>query len=220
MLANSAVKKKLITEEQSKRLTDREKLDLMFLPGFSTAAQVTGLSGRGVGMDVVRNMIVAINGFIDITSEIGQGTTFILKIPLTLAIIQALLIVVDGEIYALPLEAVTEIIKVADDMIYSIDGNDTIKLRDEVLSLIELKDVIHLRGTRQHGQTLKRVVVISDGNSQVGIVVDKLIGESEIVIKALSHHFFNVKGISGVTILGDGQISLILDPKLIIMESR
>lgn len=220
VLANSAVKKKLITEEQSKRLTDREKLDLMFLPGFSTAAQVTGLSGRGVGMDVVRNMIVAINGFIDITSEIGQGTTFILKIPLTLAIIQALLIVVDGEIYALPLEAVTEIIKVADDMIYSIDGNDTIKLRDEVLSLIELKDVIHLRGTRQHGQTLKRVVVISDGNSQVGIVVDKLIGESEIVIKALSHHFFNVKGISGVTILGDGQISLILDPKLIIMESR
>ena len=80
--------------------------------------------------------------------------------------------------------------------------------------------MIHLRGTRQHGQTLKRVVVISDGNSQVGIVVDKLIGESEIVIKALSHHFFNVKGISGVTILGDGQISLILDPKLIIMESR
>jgi two-component system chemotaxis sensor kinase CheA len=220
MLADSALKKRLITAEHAKRLTDREKLDLMFLPGFSTAAQVTSLSGRGVGMDVVRSMIVAMNGVIDIESDIGQGTTFILKIPLTLAIIQALLIVVDGEIYALPLDAVTEIMKVKSDTIHSIDGNDTVQLRDQVLSLIELRDVIHIRGSRPPQEKIKRVVVISDGKSQVGVVVDKLIGESEIVIKALSHHFFNVKGISGVTILGDGQIALILDPKLIIMESR
>src|SRR3989338_2694645 len=107
-------------------------------------------------MDVVRNMIVAINGFIDITSEIGQGTTFILKIPLTLAIIQSLLVVVDGEIYAFPLEAVTEIIKVTDDMIYSIDGNDTVKLREQVLSLIELRNVIHVRGVKPPETRVKR----------------------------------------------------------------
>lgn len=220
MLAKSALKKRLITEEQMSRLTDREKFDLVFLPGFSTAAKVTDLSGRGVGMDVVRNMISALNGSIDIVSESGKGTVFILKIPLTLAIIQALLVVVDGEIYALPLEAVTEIIKVTDNMIYSIDGNDTVKLREQVLSLIELRNVIHVRGVRPPDTGVKRVVVVSDGNSQVGIIVDRLVGETEIVIKSLSHHFFNVKGISGVTILGDGQLSLILDPKLIIMKSR
>jgi two-component system chemotaxis sensor kinase CheA len=220
MLARSALKKRLITEEQMNRLTDQGKLDLVFLPGFSTAAKVTDLSGRGVGMDVVRNMISALNGSIDIFSEIGKGTDFILKIPLTLAIIQSLLVVVDGEIYALPLEAVTEIIKVTDDMIYSIDGNDTVKLREQVLSLIELRNVIHVRGVRPPDTGVKRVVVVSDGDSQVGIIVDRLVGETEIVIKSLSHHFFNVKGISGVTILGDGQLSLILDPKLIIMKSR
>lgn len=220
VLAQSALKKKLITQEQINRLTDREKLDLMFLPGFSTAVQVTGLSGRGVGMDVVHNIVASLNGSIDIESEVGKGARFVLKIPLTLAIIQALLIVVDGEIYALPLESVTEIVKVTEEMIYSIDGNATVKLRDQVLSLIELKDIIHTRGTKREDRKAKRIVVISDGNSQVGIIVERLIGETEIVIKSLSHHFYHVKGVSGVTILGDGQISLILDPKLIIMESR
>lgn len=220
VLAQSALKKKLITQEQLNRLNDREKLDLMFLPGFSTAVQVTGLSGRGVGMDVVHNIVASLNGSIDIESEIGKGARFVLKIPLTLAIIQALLIVVDGEIFALPLESVTEIIKVTEEMIYSIDGNATVKLRDQVLSLIELKDIIHTRGTQREDRKAKRIVVISDGNSQVGIIVERLIGETEIVIKSLSHHFYHVKGVSGVTILGDGQISLILDPKLIIMESR
>ena len=220
VLAQSALKKKLITQEQLNRLNDREKLDLMFLPGFSTAVQVTGLSGRGVGMDVVHNIVASLNGSIDIESEIGKGARFVLKIPLTLAIIQALLIVVDGEIYALPLESVTEIIKVTEEMIYSIDGNATVKLRDQVLSLIELKDIIHTRGTKREDRKGRLIVVISDGNSQVGIIVERLIGETEIVIKSLSHHFYHVKGVSGVTILGDGQISLILDPKLIIMESR
>lgn len=219
-LVYTALKKKLIGEEQAGRLSDREKLDLMFLPGFSTAARVTGLSGRGVGMDVVRSMVTSMNGAIDIKSRVGQGTTFILKIPLTLAIIQALLVAINGETYAIPLETVTEIIKVTDDMIQPVDGNATVRLREEVLSLIELRDVIFTRGTRRPEDGTKRVVVISNGESQVGIFVDRMIGETEIVIKALSHHFFHVKGISGVTILGDGQVALILDPKLIIMASR
>ncbi|MBI5150190.1 MAG: chemotaxis protein CheW [Candidatus Omnitrophica bacterium] len=220
MLVYTALKKKLIGEEQAGRLSEREKLDLMFLPGFSTAARVTGLSGRGVGMDAVRSMITSLNGAIDIKSQVGQGTTFILKIPLTLAIIQALLVAIDGETYAVPLEAVTEIIKVTGEMIQPVDGNATVRLREEVLSLIELRDVILTRGTRRPEDGIKRVVVISDGESEVGIFVDRMIGETEIVIKALSHHFFHVKGISGVTILGDGQVALILDPKLIIMASR
>ena len=105
-------------------------------------------------------------------------------------------------------------------MVQPVDGNATVRLREEVLSLIELRDVIFTRGTRRPGEGTRRVVVISDGESQVGIFVDRMIGETEIVIKALSHHFFHVKGISGVTILGDGQVALILDPKLIIMASR
>lgn len=219
-LVQHALKKKLITPEQAGRLTDRGKLDLLFLPGFSTAEKVTGLSGRGVGMDVVRNMILSVSGAIDIESGIGKGSNFILKIPLTLAIIHALLVVVDTEIYAVPLDSVTEIVKIPADMIYSIAGNETIKLRDHVLSLIEMEKVIHLKRRMPLQRGFRKVVVISDGTSEVGIIVDDLIGESEIVIKSLSHHFYNVKGISGVTILGDGQIALILDPKLVIIECR
>ncbi|VAX35214.1 Signal transduction histidine kinase CheA [hydrothermal vent metagenome] len=219
-LAQNALKKGLITEDQKDQLTEREKLNLLFLPGFSTAAKVTGLSGRGVGMDVVKNMITAVNGVVDIETELGKGTSFVLKIPLTLAIIQALLVVIGKEVYALPLESVTEIIKVATDEVYSIDGNDTVKLRDHVLSLIELEEVIGIKGRDRADQKSKKVIVITDGDSQLGVVVDSLIGESEIVIKPLSHHFSNIKGVSGATILGDGQISLILDPSSIVHASK
>ena len=219
-LTQHALNKKIITEEQAEQLTYKERLHLLFLPGFSTAAKVTGLSGRGVGMDVVKNMITAVNGMIDIETELGQGTKFILKIPLTLAIIQALLVRVGNGIYAIPIEAVTEIVKVSIDEIYSIDGNDTIKLRDHVLSLVELHKVIGIAEQNKSTDKSKRIVVINDGESQLGVAVDSLVGESEIVIKALSNHFTYVKGISGATILGDGQIALILDPSTIIFESK
>lgn len=219
-LVQSAIKKELITQEQGDRMNEKEKLNLMFLPGFSTAAKVTGISGRGVGMDVVRNMISSVNGVVDIETELEKGTTFIMKIPLTLAIIQALLIVISDVTYALPLESVTEIIKISPDEIYSIDGNATVKLRDHALSLVELEKVIQLSGNERPKEGSKKVVVITDGENQVGIVVDSLIGEDEIVIKSLTEHFAHVKGISGASILGDGSVALILDPLAIIAEAK
>lgn len=219
-IVQHAKEKKLITAQQAGQLTDKEKLDLIFIPGFSTAKQVTDLSGRGVGMDVVKNIIKALKGTIGIDSKVSEGTTFVLKIPLTLAIIQALLVHVGEEIYAMPLEAVVEVIKITNDMIYYVDGNAAIKLRGHALSLVKLEDIIQIRGGNSNGFEAKNIIVITNGEEQIGVSVDRLAGESEIVIKSLPHHFSHVKGISGATILGDGQISLILDPKQIITDAK
>jgi two-component system chemotaxis sensor kinase CheA len=219
-IAQHAKEKKLITQQQADQLTDKEKLDLIFIPGFSTAKQVTDLSGRGVGMDVVRNMIKTLKGTIEIDSKVSEGTTFALKIPLTLAIIQALLVYVGEEIYAMPLDAVVEVIKITNEMVYYVDGNATIKLRGHALSLIKLEDIIHISGNNSVDIEKKNIVVITNGEEQVGVPVDQLAGESEIVIKSLPYHFSHVKGISGATILGDGQISLILDPKQVMTDAK
>ncbi|MCB1195243.1 chemotaxis protein CheA [bacterium] len=219
-LAEVAVKKGLLTEEQTDALSEKEKMNLIFLPGFSSAQTVTGISGRGVGMDVVKNMITSVNGVVDINSTIGKGTVFTLKIPLTLAIIQVLLVSIGEEIYAVPLEAVLEIIKISDSDIYAVDGNPTIKLRNQVLGLVNIENVIHIKGKNDDSIKAKKVVVLTDGETQLGITVDSLIGEEEIVIKPLTEHFSRVKGITGASILGDGQVALILDPISIIKESK
>lgn len=219
-IAASAINKGIVTPEQVEKMSEKEKLHLVFAPGFSTAEKVTGISGRGVGMDVVKNMITSVNGVVDIETEIGKGTTFVLKIPLTLAIIQALLVVINDETFAFPLETVIEIIKVSQEEIYSIDGTDTVKLRGHALSVVELQKIIHVEGRGRAEQGSKKVVVISDGENQIGVVVDSLIGEDEIVIKSLTEHFSGVIGITGASILGDGRIALILDPYSIIRESN
>jgi two-component system chemotaxis sensor kinase CheA len=219
-ITQSAVKKQIITQEQADKMTEKEKLHLVFAPGFSTAEKVTGISGRGVGMDVVKNMITSVNGVVDIETEVGKGTSFVLKIPLTLAIIQALLVVIGDETFAFPLETVIEIIKVSDQEIYSIDGTDTVKLRGHALSVVELEKIIKIGGPDRSNQTSKKVVVITNGENQVGVVVDSLIGEDEIVIKSLTDHFAGVVGITGASILGDGRIALILDPFSIIRETN
>lgn len=219
-IGQHALKKGIVTESQLKKMSDIDKIHLTFLPGFSTAEKVTDLSGRGVGMDVVKTMISSVNGLIDINTELGKGTTFILKIPLTLAIIKALLVVIGDEIFAFPLESVIEIVKVPVKEIYSVDGNDTIKLREHALSLIELQKVLGIKGGKAESHTHKKVVVVTDGNKNVGVIVDALVGEEEIVIKSLPEHFAHVKGITGASILGDGNISLILDPVSIIAKSR
>lgn len=223
LLAENAIKKKLVTEEHVRRLTEREKWDLIFFPGSSTAARVTGISGRGVGMDAVRSMIGAMNGVVDIRSGLGRKTTFILRIPLTLAIIQALLVGVGKEIYALPLEAVMEIISVTPDMIAAREGHDTVQVREHSIRLVDLKDILYIRSTGKSDQGPWRVIILADGerhaglpDRQAGIFVDTLIKETEIVIKALPHQFSRVKGISGVTVLGDGRVALILDPKFLL----
>ncbi|MBF0331261.1 MAG: Hpt domain-containing protein [Candidatus Omnitrophica bacterium] len=219
-IAASAVKKGVITEEQALKMTEKEKLNLIFLPGFSMAAKVTGLSGRGVGMDVVKSMITSFNGVVDIDTKVGVGSKFILKIPLTLAIIQALLVIIGGEVYALPIDAVTEIIKVPTKDIYSVDGNSTVKLRNHALSLVELEKVIKVKANASQEEEYKRVVIITDGENRLGVLVDSLVGKDEIVIKSFTRHFSRVKGVIGASILADGNVALILDPGTIIKESR
>ncbi|MCD4780387.1 MAG: chemotaxis protein CheA [Candidatus Omnitrophica bacterium] len=226
-LVEKALDKGLITAEQVDRMSEKDKLNLVFMPGFSTAEQVTGLSGRGVGMDVVKNMINSVNGVVDIETKLGEGTNFMLKIPLTLAIIQALLVTIGSEIYAFPLETVTEIIKVSKEDIYSVDRNDTVKIRDHALSLIELEKVIKIKRKEEKSQDeekkkkrSRKVVIITDGESRLGVVVDELVGKEEIVIKSFTEHFSRVKGLTGASILADGTVALILDSATIIRESR
>ncbi|MBF0479447.1 MAG: chemotaxis protein CheA [Candidatus Omnitrophica bacterium] len=220
-LVKKAIEKGIINQEQAQRMSEKEKLHLMFLPGFSTAEAVTAISGRGVGLDVVTNMLNAVNGTIDIETKIDMGSKFILKIPLTLAIIQALLIKINEQVFAVPIEAVIEIIKVSTGDIYSIEGNDTVKLRGHALSLVSLEQVIKIQGcSEKNGDGLKTVVVIGDKENRIGVLVDSLIGEDEIVIKPLSEHFSHVKGVSGASILGDGNVVLILDPNAIISEAQ
>ncbi len=218
-ICDKAIEKGILTPERAAKMTDKEKLNLIFLPGFSTAEKVTGLSGRGVGMDVVKKMIESLNGSVDIESELGKGSTFVLKIPLTLAIIQALLVVISEEVYAFPLETVSEIIKVNGKDIYSIDGNATVKLRDHALSMVSLTKTLAINKNESEDPDDKKVVVITNGEQMVGVPVDRLIGEDEIVIKALPDYFSSVKGISGASILGDGRIALILDALTIIREA-
>ncbi len=219
-IAAKAVEKGLLTAEQASRLSPTEKVELIFSPGFSTVDQVTALSGRGVGMDVVKYMIEGVGGSIEIQTVVGKGSTFVLNIPLTLAIIQALLVERGEQPYAIPINSVTEILRIPKKEIHTIDGNDTITLRDHVLSLVTLEKTLQTKDDNVSDDGIKKVVVVNDGVNQLGVVVDNLIGEEEIVIKALSEHFANVKGISGASVLGDGRIALILDTVAIIKEAR
>jgi len=218
-LSRKALEKGLVTPEKLARMDDRLKLNFIFHPGFSTAERVTGLSGRGVGLDVVKKMIEALSGTIDIETQLGQGSRFILRIPLTLAIIQALLVVINQQVYAIPLESVSEIIKIGPEDIYFVEGIPVIKLRGHALSLMAMNEI--LNSSKEDGKidhVCKVVVVGSEGN-YTAIKVDDLLGEEEIVIKALPECFGNVKGISGASILGDGNIALILDIGAILKNS-
>lgn len=215
-LVNVAVEKGFYAKEQTDKFTTKEKLDLMFLPGFSTAKKVTDISGRGVGMDVVKNMISSMNGTVEIFTEKGKGTVFILRIPLTLAIIKALLATAGKGVYAFPIESVLEIVKFDSSQISKVDGVLTVKLRNHALSLIDLQGLIGAGHVRDSEMNAKTVVVVTDGHQLLGLAVDKLIGEDEIVIKPLSEHFSQVKGVTGVSILGDGKIALILDASVVI----
>ena len=204
-----ALEKGLVTESELSRMNEKDILNLIFLPGFSTAEKVTDVSGRGVGMDVVKTNIEKLNGTIDIHTEIGKGTRFVIKIPLTLAIIQSLLVNVGNEIYAIPLVSVVEAVKVPKEEIQRVEGQEIIVLRDSVLSLVKLSEVFNI--PTEESEDYMYVVVLSIGERRFGLVVDKLIGQEEIVIKSLGNYLSNVPGISGATIMGDGRVTLIID---------
>ena len=209
-LKMKAMEKGVITEQEASQLSDKEAYALIFKPGFSTATNVTNVSGRGVGMDVVKTNIEKLNGIIDIDSELGVGSTFKLKIPLTLAIMQALLVSAQEEYFAIPLSSVLETVRINIDEVYTIEGKNVLKLRDEVLSLVRLSDMFGVEQVFDSG-THNYVVIIGVAESKLGIIVDGLVGQEEVVIKSMGDYLQGINGIAGATIRGDGGVTLITD---------
>ena len=207
-LKRKAIEKGVITVDEANNMDDKQAFSLIFKAGFSTAEKITNISGRGVGMDVVRTNIEKLNGIITIDSKINEGSTFYLKLPLTLAIIQALLVEVAGETFAIPLASVVETVRITNEEIHSFEGREVLKLRDRVLSLIRLDEAFALDELEQDEIY---VVVVALAEKQLGFIVDKLIGQEEIVIKSLGDYLGGNPGIAGATITGDGRVRLILD---------
>ncbi|CCM12365.2 chemotaxis protein CheW [Helicobacter heilmannii] len=209
-LKAKAVEKGVITEREAATMTDKEALNIIFKPGFSTAKTLSNVSGRGVGMDVVKTNIEKLNGIIELESEVGVRTTQKLKIPLTLAIIQALLVGVQEEYYAIPLSSVLETVRISQDEIYSVDGKSVLRLRDEVLSLVRLADIFKVDAILESSREVY-VVIIGLADQKIGLIVDYLVGQEEVVIKSLGYYLKSTKGIAGATVRGDGKITLIVD---------
>lgn len=208
VLKRKAVEKGVITADEAKNMDPETAYGLVFKPGFSTAAKITDVSGRGVGMDVVKTNIEKLNGIINIESELGTGTRFRLKLPLTLAIIQALLVDISGEIFAIPLVSVIETVRIKETEIHSFEGREVLKLRDSVLSLIRLDEIYELQESLDDDIY---VVVVGLAEKRLGFVVNKLVGQEEIVIKSLGEYLSGNEGIAGATIMGDGRVRLIID---------
>ncbi len=210
MLKEKCIEKNLITEKEADQMSDKEAFALIFKPGFSTAKKVTSVSGRGVGMDVVRNNIEKLNGIIEIDSEVGKGSVFKLKIPLTLAIMQSLLVGAQEEYYAIPLASVIETVRVPIESIYTIEGKNVLRLRDEVISLVRLVDVFNVKQVFE-SDSQAYVVIVGVAESKLGVIIDTLVGQEEIVIKSMGDYLQNIPGIAGATIRGDGGVTLIVD---------
>ena len=210
-----AVAKGLVGEEESHRLSDRQVVQYIFHPGLSTADAVTDISGRGVGMDIVKSRIEALNGTVEARPDPGRGTTFTIRLPLTLAIMSVLLARVGEVAYAIPLDHLDEIVEVGPGQVYRIHGRRSIEIRGRITSLIALGDVFRGPGLRPAGADAPAekatVVVVSNGESTVGLIVDELLGMQEAVLKSLARNFRPVGGLSGASILGDGRVCLILD---------
>jgi two-component system chemotaxis sensor kinase CheA len=212
VLRRKAVEKGLMTQDAAARLTEQECFELILLPGFSTKDQISDISGRGVGMDVVKTAITRLSGLINIDSEQGVGTTINIKVPLTLAILPTLMVVVSGRKYAIPLGIVSEIFEMADKEINVVDGQATIIVRDRALPLYRLNHWLALSGETLTGRgATDLVVMVQVGAQLIALVVDSVIGQEEVVIKPLGELLHNVGGFAGATITGDGHIALILD---------
>ncbi len=213
-----ALAKGLISEAELTTMEHREVLNLIFLPGFSTAEHVTDVSGRGVGMDVVRTNIRKINGSVDLESEPGKGSQIIIKLPLTIAIIQALMVEVEQSIFAIPLSTVIEAVRISRSDIKTINGREVLHLRDRVLPLIRLAQEFDIPTNSERERFY--VVVAALGDRRVGVVVDELRSQEEVVIKSIWDYLETVKGVSGATITGEGKVVLILDTSELVQNAR
>lgn len=215
-IKREAVKRGFVVEEKVKDLADEQVYSFLFIPGFSTSETVTEVSGRGVGLDVVRENILKLKGIVEVYSKPGQGSRFILKLPLTLGITESLFVACGNETFALPIENVVETIRVNQGEIQTVEGKEAITLRGQILPLVRLNDVFNLS---QRGIVEKKVlpvVIVQSVEKRIGLMIDQLLGRQEIVRKNLGGPLKNVRGISGATIIGDGRVILILDiPQII-----
>lgn len=209
-MKDSALRKGFITEEEHVRVTDQEAIYYIFEPGFSTASTVSDVSGRGVGMDIVRNHIEKLNGVIDIDTKLGEGTRFIIKLPLTLAIITGLLARLGGSTFILPMSSVVEIVRMPLEAVQTIKGESVVVIRGKVLPVVDLHS--HLQVSRHpKDRGYVPVVIVGSAERSIAFVVDELLGNQEIVVKTLGSYVGKVEGIAGATILGDGRVALILE---------
>lgn len=210
-----AIERDFMTEEQAAVASDEDIIALLFEPGFSTAKQVSDVSGRGVGLDVVKSKIESLSGEVEVKTRLGEGSTFIIRLPLTLAIIQALMVVVGGEKYAISLGGIQTIEDVDPGDVKTVQSKEVIHLRGSVIPLIRLDEVLDIESKREPGENMV-VVIVKKGDKLAGLVIDELLGQQEIVIKSMGRYINKCKFISGATILGDGEIALILDANALI----
>ncbi len=215
-IRRKAVEKGMITQDEADRLDDADAVRLIFLPGFSTAEQITDISGRGVGMDVVRSKIEALSGHVDVETHIDEGSVFKIKLPLTLAIIQAMLVRVQEEMYAIPLTSIDSTVNIEPTDIQTIQNKEVIVLRGEIIPIVRMEEALQVPHVKDSEELF--VVVVHAGEAKAGIVVDNLIGQQEIVIKTLGSLFAGLKLFGGATVLGDGRVALILDVATMIQQ--
>ena len=216
VIRRKAVEKGMISQDEADRLDDADAVRLIFLPGFSTAEQITDISGRGVGMDVVRSKIEALSGHVDVETHIDEGSIFKIKLPLTLAIIQAMLVRVQEEMYAIPLTSIDSTVNIEPTDIQTIQNKEVIVLRGEIIPIVRMEEALQVPHVKDSEELF--VVVVHAGEAKAGIVVDNLIGQQEIVIKTLGNLFAGLKLFGGATVLGDGRVALILDVATMIQQ--
>lgn len=209
-MKSSAVNKGLLTTEEAESLSKREAVELIFRPGFSTANVISDVSGRGVGMDIVRSHIEKLNGLIDIETELGSGTQFKIKLPLTLAIIEGLLVKLSGQTFIIPMSNIAEIVRIKTEELVTIRGQSVLLLRNQVIPVSWIQDHFKIAG-QKHQKNQISLVIVGSAEKRLALVVDELIGNQEIVIKSLGSYIGKVDGIAGGTILGDGSVALIME---------
>ena len=215
VVKQKAIEKGIVTREQAESLTEKQCVELLFHPGFSTAQQVSEISGRGVGLDVVRSKVESLSGEVDVKTKLGVGSTWTIRLPLTLAIIQALMVVIGGEKYAIPLDSIQSIENIPPTDIKLVSNKEVINLRGSVTRLVRMNNVLDIESKKLPEEDLV-VVIVKKGEQLVGLVIDELMGQQEIVIKPLGKYINKCKFISGATILGDGEIALILDTNALV----
>jgi len=213
-ILDKCLKKGILTEADAEKVTPQQIYQMIWEPGLSTAEKVTEVSGRGMGMDIVKSRIEDLSGTVEVESTPGEGTTITIRLPLTMAILPSLMVEIGGDIFAMPLETITEIVSVGAKDLSTVHGRRMARVRGRVVSLVRLEETLsfHNLGRSDDGQPDETtLVIVGETEREIGLTVDHVIGEEDVVIKSVAENYKNVPGIAGASILGDGRVSLILD---------